>query len=155
MQRLYSMLGLAMWIALSFGAAATGLVWTPGEWYAGLNKPAWTPPNSLFGPVWSALYLMMGIAAWLVWRRGGFAAARGALALFLVQLALNAAWTPAFFGLHQTGLGLIIIVALWMAIAATMTAFFRHDRAGAVLLVPYLIWITYAAALNFAVWRLN
>jgi translocator protein len=151
---LYSIAGLGAWVALCFAAAATGLVWTPGEWYAQLHKPSWTPPDWLFGPVWSALYLMMGVAAWLVWRRGGHAA-RGALALFLVQLALNAAWTPAFFGLRNPGLGLIVILALWIAIAAAINAFWRQHRAAAALLVPYWAWVTYATALNFAVWRLN
>ncbi|MBM3357182.1 MAG: tryptophan-rich sensory protein [Betaproteobacteria bacterium] len=149
------MLALAAWVALSFAAAAPGIAWPPGEWYAQLAKPAWTPPNWVFGPVWTALYAMMGVAAWRVWRRGGFAKARGALPLFLAQLALNAAWTPAFFGLHLPGVAFAIIAVLWLAIAATARAFLRHDRVASLLLLPYLVWVSYAAALNLALWRMN
>jgi benzodiazapine receptor len=149
---LTDLLSLAAWIALCWSAALSGIVFMPGEWYASLSKPAWNPPNWLFGPVWTTLYFAMGSAAWLVARtvRG-----RSALALFLTQLALNAAWTPVFFGLKQPGAALAIIIALWFAIVVLVAAFWRHSRAAALLLVPYLAWVSFAGALNYAIWRLN
>ena len=127
----------------------------PGEWYASLNKPSWNPPAWIFGPVWTLLYTMMAVAAWLVWRRGGFAVHRKPLACFLVQLALNAAWTPLFFGLHQPGWAFAEIVLLWLAIVATLAAFWRVHRPAAWLLVPYLAWVSFATFLNFTLWQMN
>jgi translocator protein len=150
-----SLPALAGWIILSFSAALPGVIWSPGDWYAQLAKPLWSPPNWIFGPVWSALYFAMGLSAWLVWRRGRFPATRGALVVFLVQLALNALWTPAFFGLHQPGLGLVVIALLWVAVATTILTFARHSQLAAAMLVPYFGWISFATALNFALWRLN
>ncbi len=103
----------------------------PGGWYAALNKPAWNPPAWIFGPVWTALYAMMAVAAWLVWKRGGFAAHRQALTLFLIQLVLNASWTPLFFGLHRPGVAFVEIIFLWLAIAATLAAFCPINRVAA------------------------
>ena len=140
---------------LRFGASAPGILCPPGEWYAGLVKPAWNPPGWLFGPVWTALYTMMAIAAWLVWRRGGWEWQRGPLLLFLFQLLLNALWMPIFFGLHRPGLGFAEIVLLWFAIAGTIALFRRVNSATTWLLVPYLLWVSYATALTFALWRLN
>lgn len=120
-------------------------------WYPTLSKPAFTPPSWLFGPVWTTLYLLMGIALFLVWRRGS----RGALAVFAVQLALNAAWTVVFFGMRWPAGGLAVILALLVAIAATVVAFVRADRRAAVLLVPHLLWVGFAAPLNYELWRLN
>ena len=148
-------LALAGWLVVCFSAASLGALFMPGEWYATLKKPAWNPPGWIFGPVWSALYTMMAVAAWLVWKRGGFAAQRRPLALFLVQLALNAAWTPLFFGLHRPGLAFAEIVLLWLAIAATLVAFRHVSRPAAWLLAPYLAWVSFAALLNFTLWRLN
>lgn len=147
--------GALGWLLSCFAAAALGALFPPGEWYAGLRKPAWNPPNWIFGPVWTALYAMMAAAAWLVWRRGGFVAQRRPLALFLAQLVLNAAWTPLFFGLRRPALAFADILLLWLAIAATTLAFRRVQPLAAMLLVPYLGWVTFAAALNFALWRLN
>jgi tryptophan-rich sensory protein len=127
----------------------------PGEWYASLKKPSWNPPGWVFGPVWTTLYVMMAVAAWLVWKRGGFSSQRPALVLFLAQLALNAAWTPLFFGLHRPGLAFAEILLLWLAIAAALAAFRPVSRAAAWLLTPYLAWVSFAAVLNFALWRLN
>jgi len=146
---------LAGWLVLSFSAASLGAFFMPGEWYATLKKPSWNPPDWIFGPVWSALYTMMAVAAWLVWQRGGFVAQRRPLTLFLVQLALNAVWTPLFFGLHRPGLAFAEIVILWLAIAATLAAFRPVSRPAAWLLVPYLAWVSFAAVLNFTLWRLN
>jgi tryptophan-rich sensory protein len=121
---------------LCFSAASLGAFFMPGEWYATLSKPSWNPPGWIFGPAWSALYSMMAVAAWLVWKRGGFAAQRRPLRIFLVQLGLNAAWSPLFFGLHSPGLAFVEIVMLWLAIAATLAAFRPVSRAAAWLLAP-------------------
>ena len=156
--RSHSLLALAGFIALSFAAAALGGFWTSPAiptWYQEIAKPSWTPPSWLFGPVWTLLYLAMGVAAWLVWKRGGWSAQRGALTLFLVQLALNAAWSGLFFGLRNPALGLAGIALLWLAILLTLLAFRRVSAAAAWLFVPYLAWVTFAAALNFSIWRLN
>ena len=155
------LLGLIGFVVLCFAAAGFGGLFTapatsaPGGWYYQIQKPSWTPPSWLFGPVWTALYLMMAVAAWLVWRQGGWAAHKRALGLFLVQLVLNAAWSGLFFGLHSPALGMIGIVLLWIAILLTILAFLRVSRTAGWLLVPYLLWVTFASALNFAVWRLN
>jgi benzodiazapine receptor len=148
-------LGLVGWLVLCFGAAAFGSLFLPGEWYAQLRKPAWNPPNWIFGPVWTTLYTMMAVAAWLVWSRGGFAAQRLALGLFLLQLVLNAAWSALFFGLHNPGLAFGEIVLLWLAISGTLLAFRQAHPIAAALLLPYLAWVTFAAILNFTLWQLN
>lgn len=150
-----SALALAGWLVLCFSAAATGAFFPPGDWYGTLQKPAWNPPGWVFGPVWTALYAMMAIAAWLVGRRGGFAAQRAPLLWFLAQLALNAAWTPLFFGLRRPGLAFADILLLWLALAITLSAFCRASRPAAWLLAPYLAWVSFAAFLNFTLWRLN
>ena len=155
MSRAASMLGLIIWLLTCFGAASLGAVFMAGDWYATLQKPSWNPPGWNFGPVWSALYTMMAVAAWLVGKRGGFAVQRRPLTLFLVQLALNAAWTPLFFGLHWPGVAFAEIVLLWLAIVATIAAFRPVSRAAAWLLVPYFAWVSFASVLNFTLWRLN
>ncbi len=146
---------LVGWAVLCFGAASLGALFMPGEWYASLRKPSWNPPGWIFGPVWTALYAMMAAAAWLIWRRGGFLRQRKPLLLFLGQLVLNAAWTPLFFGLRMPGVAFAEILLLWVAIAATLAAFRPISRPAAWLLVPYLAWVTFAAVLNFTLWRLN
>jgi len=151
-------LGLIVSIVLCFGAAGLGGLVTDPQipaWYAQLAKPAWTPPNLLFGPVWTALYLCMAVAAWLVWRQGGLAAAKVPLGLFAVQLALNALWPLLFFGLRQPGIAAVEIVLLWAAILATVVAFWNRSRSAALLLIPYLAWVTFAVFLNYAIWRMN
>ena len=127
----------------------------PGDWYATLRKPSWNPPNWIFGPVWTALYTIMAIAAWLVWKRGGFPGQRLALSLFLAQLLFNALWSPLFFGLRHPGLAFADIVLLWLALLGTVAAFWRARPIAGALLLPYLAWVTFASALNFALWRLN
>lgn len=142
-------------LLLAFSAATPGALFPPGDWYAALAKPAWNPPNWIFGPVWTALYAMMAVSAWLVWQGSEGAVRRRALGWYAVQLVLNAAWTPLFFGLHFLGVAFAEILLLWVAIAATIAAFRRVSRVAAWLLVPYLAWVSFAAALNFTLWRLN
>lgn len=125
------------------------------SWYPELTKPSFTPPDLAFPVVWTLLYVMMAVAAWLVWRRGGWTRARGALSLWGLQLALNLAWTYLFFGLRSPGLALLEAVALLLVLVATLVAFDRYSRAAAWLLVPYLLWTAYAIALTFEIWRLN
>ncbi len=155
MPRLPQGIGLVVFLAICLAAAGIGgLVTTPNiaVWYAGLVKPSWTPPNWVFGPVWSVLYLCMAVAAWLVWRKGN---ALVPLTFFAVQLAFNAAWSWIFFGLHSPAAASIDIVLLWVAIAATTIAFCRRSLVAGVLLLPYLAWVSFAAVLNFAIWRFN
>ncbi len=125
------------------------------DWYPTLNKPSFNPPNWLFGPVWTALYVLMGIAAWRVWSTAWADRARGPLALFALQLALNLGWSVVFFGLRAPGPAVVVIVALEAAILATILAFRRIDGLAAALLVPYALWVAFATVLNVAVWRLN
>jgi tryptophan-rich sensory protein len=129
----------------------------PGGWYASLAKPEWTPPPWVFGPAWTILYAMMAVAAWRLWRRRHARPheSRRALALFTVQLALNLAWTPVFFGMQRPDLALVVIIALWLAIVATIMAAWKACKTAAALLMPYLAWVTFATALNMAIWRLN
>jgi tryptophan-rich sensory protein len=150
-----SLAALLGWIALVFGVAAVASLAAPGAWYAGLRKPAWNPPNWLFGPVWTALYAMMAAAAWRVWQRGGWTAQARPLGLFLLQLALNGLWSWIFFGWHRPGLAFAEILLLWAAILLTIRHFAPVSRSAAALLVPYLAWVSFAAVLNFTLWRLN
>ena len=150
-----SIVALAGFIAACFLAAMIGAFFRPGEWYERLRKPSWRPPNRLFAPVWTALYVMIAVSGWLVWREAGFAGAALPLSVYALQLVLNAAWTPLFFGLHRPDLGFVDIVLVWLSIVATIVLFMPINIGAALLLVPYLAWVTFAAALNFAVWRLN
>ncbi len=149
---------LAGLLAASFAVAYIGgLSSSSGVdgWYSAAEKPPWTPPNWLFGPVWTFLYTAMAVAAWLVWRRWGWAEARPALLLYAGQLILNALWTPLFFGAEQLWLGLAVILALDLVLALTVVAFFRRQRLAGALLVPYLAWALYATSLNAGVAVLN
>lgn len=146
---------LAAWLVLCFSASGTAIFVSTGGWYASLNKPWWNPPSWVFAPAWTLLYLLMGVAAWLVWREGGWPAQARPLGLFLFQWLLNALWTPIFFGLHLAGVAFADIALLWLALAATLVAFWRVRRAAGLLLVPYLAWVSFAATLNFTIWRLN
>jgi translocator protein len=148
-------LGLFFWILVSLAAGWTGSIFKPGAWYESLTKPAWTPPNAVFGPVWTALYVLMGIAAWFAWRPRGFAGARIGLGLFITQLVLNTLWSFLFFGIHHPGLAYMDIVLLWFVVLGTMAAFWRVSKWAGALLLPYLAWITFASALNLQIWRLN
>lgn len=148
-------LALVGWLALTFAAAATGVFVSPGGWYSSLAKPPWNPPSWLFGPVWTLLYAMMAVAAWLVWREGGWKAQGRALGLYLAQWALNALWTPLFFGLRRPGLAFAEIIALDAAVLLTLAAFWRAKRLSGLLLVPYMLWVAFATVLNMVIWRLN
>jgi tryptophan-rich sensory protein len=146
---------LAGWLVASFVPAAIGAPFTAQSWYRGLQKPDWSPPGSVFGPVWTVLYSLMGVSAWLVATGGRDDGRRAALAAFGSQLALNAAWTPIFFGLRRPGLALIEIGAMWVAIAVTTVLFLRQRVLAGLLLLPYLAWVSFATLLNAAIWRRN
>lgn len=151
-------IGLIVFLALCLGAGGLGAIATTPEiegWYRTITKPDWNPPDYVFGPVWTTLYVMMAVAAWLVWKPNGFAAAKLPLGLFFAQLALNVAWSWLFFGMHQVGWAAAEILILWLAIAATTFTFFRNSKLAGWLLTPYLAWVTFASVLNFAIWRLN
>ena len=151
-------IALAVSVGICLGAAGLGSILTTPSidpWYATLRKPHWTPPNWAFGPVWTALYLSMAVAAWLVWRRVGFSLGKLPLTLFVIQLALNVAWSGIFFGLRLVGVAFLEVVLLWLFILSTAIAFWPVSRTASWLLVPYLAWVTYAAALNAAIWRMN
>ena len=149
--------GITSWLIVTFAAAAIGGAASlqAGSFYTQLARPDWAPPPSVFGPVWTLLYALMGIAAWLVWRVGGFRAARFALTLFIAQLALNALWSWWFFAWHRGALALVDILVLWALIVATLVAFWRVRPLAGALLVPYLLWVSFASALNYSVWQLN
>lgn len=149
--------GLVLWLAVCFVAAGVGSVASinAGSFYQQLARPEWAPPPGVFGPVWTVLYAMMGIAAWLVWRVGGFRAACAALSLFLIQLAVNALWSWLFFGWHRGALAFTDIVLLWAMIVGTVIAFWRVRPLAGALLIPYLLWVSFAVVLNYAVWQLN
>jgi benzodiazapine receptor len=153
-----SLLKLVISLALCFAAAALGSLMTMPSiptWYAGLEKPFFSPPNWVFGPVWTVLYALMAVALWRVWMLGRGSALQAAAVAFGVQLVLNVAWSGAFFGLHAPGLALVVIAALILAIVATMSAFTRIDGRAAWMLSPYLAWVAFATALNAAIWWLN
>ena len=156
MSRTFSLLTnalvLAGFVIITFCAPLAGILSPPGKWYASLAKPEWNPPSWIFGPVWTTLYLMMAVAAWIVWKRDGW---RKPLWLYFVQLVLNAAWTPLFFGMHEIGWAFAEIVLLWFAILITLRAFHGVSKPAAWLLLPYLAWVSFAAFLNFTLWRMN
>jgi len=150
--------GLVTFIVLCLGAGGLGAIATTPEiptWYQDLVKPSWNPPAYLFGPVWTALFVMMAIAGWLVWKPRGFTQAAVPLTLFGSQLVLNVAWSWIFFGAHQPGWAFLEIIVLWLAILATTASFFRSDKTAGWLMIPYLAWVSFASVLNFTIWRLN
>jgi tryptophan-rich sensory protein len=151
-------IGLVLLLILCLGAGGLGAIATTPEiegWYKTIARPSWTPPDWIFGPVWTTLYVMMAVAAWFVWKPTGFKGAALPLTLFGLQLLLNIAWSWIFFGLHQPGWAFAEIVVLWLMIVATTVAFFRCSTIAGWLLVPYLAWVSFAAVLNFALWRMN
>lgn len=145
-------------IFATFGISAFGVLAASsalGHWYQSLAKPTWNPPQAVFGPVWTALYLIMAIAAWLVWRRGSETEVIPAMTAYFGQLVLNVLWPLIFFGLRAPGWAVIDILFLWIAILVSMLQFGRVSRLAAWLLVPYLAWVTFASALNITIWRIN
>ena len=151
-------LGFAAFLALCLAVSAIGAAATAtsvATWYRTLAKPAFNPPDWIFAPVWTALYFMMALAAWRVWRRGGLRTARTALILFGLQLALNLAWSIVFFGMRAIGAAFAEIVLLLLAILATTVVFWQRDPVAGMLFVPYAAWVGFAAVLNAALWRLN
>lgn len=153
----HPLLALLGWLLLCFAVAALGAVASvsAGSFYASLVQPGWAPPGDVFGPVWSVLYALMAVAAWRVWRRGGWRAQSTALTVFVLQLALNGLWSWLFFAWHLGALAFLDIVALWAALLLTLVLFWRADRFASVLMLPYLAWVSFAAALNWAVWQAN
>ncbi|GAA5217364.1 TspO/MBR family protein [Corallincola platygyrae] len=149
--------GLLCWLLLSYATSAIGAIASiqAKSFYGALAQPEWAPPPWLFGPVWTTLYGLMAIAAWLVWRTGGFSANRLALSCFLVQLVLNAIWSWLFFAWQMGAVALADIVVLWLAISATLVLFWRVRPIAGILLVPYLLWVSFAGVLNYALWQLN
>jgi translocator protein len=143
------------WLAFCFLASGGAVFVSTGDWYAGLQKPWWNPPPWIFGPVWTLLYIMMAVAAWMVWRVGGWRAQGFALGFFLLQWLLNALWTPLFFGLHLPLPAFAEIMALWLTLLITTVLFWRISRIAGLLLIPYLVWVSFAALLNFTLWQLN
>jgi len=163
MMKARSLLALGGFLAASFSAAAFGSYFTAesvATWYPTLNKPSWRPPNSAFGPVWTVLYTLMAVSAWLVWKKDDTAQATGAnrnkaLGAWTVQLLLNAAWSAVFFGARSPGGGVAVIAALVPAIATTAALAGRVSKPAGLLLLPYLAWTSFAAALNTRIWQLN
>ena len=142
----------AIFLAACGAAAATGSIFPPGEWYRSLKKPDWTPPNWLFPVAWTALYILIAFAAA---RLAVLPGSSYALAFWALQIALNTLWTPVFFGARRLRTGMIVIAALWLTVLALIVTAFGLDWVAGLVLVPYLIWLSFAAALNFWLWRNN
>jgi benzodiazapine receptor len=153
-----SWIGLVVFIFICLGAGGLGAIATTPEikgWYTTLEKPSWNPPDYIFGPVWTTLFVMMAIAAWLVWKPGGVKVVVIPMTLFAFQLVLNVSWSWIFFGMHQPGWAFIEIIVLWMFILATTVSFFRRSRMAGWLMLPYIAWVSFASVLNFTIWHLN
>ena len=147
--RLSDLLALVAFLAAVTGVASLGAVFKPGAWYTELAKPAWTPPSAIFAPVWTTLYLLIAIAGWLSWRRGG---QTGPLAVWIAALLFNAAWSWLLFGRHWIGAALVDIAVLWCAILVFIMLSWRLTPAASLLFTPYLLWVSFAAALNLQIW---
>lgn len=150
---LVSLAGLVGFLGLAFAASLGGLLFPPGEWYASLQRPAFAPPNWIFGPVWTVLYILMGLSAWLVWQKTGLRSR--ALGWWGIQLVLNALWTPLFFGLNWMGVAAIELALLLLAIVLCIREFKIHSQPAAWMMLPYLLWVSFAWVLNIAFWYLN
>ena len=155
--KLQQLSGLAGWLFASFCTAAIGGAASinAGPLYQQMQRPDWAPPGAVFGPVWSVLYMLMAISAWLIWRNGGWRAARPALTLFMVQLIFNALWSWLFFGWRLGALSFADILLLWVLIVATLVSFWRISPLAGALLIPYLLWVSFASVLNWSIWQLN
>lgn len=148
-------IGLAGWLAVTFLVAAGASQFGADAWYDALAKPSWTPPGWVFGPVWTVLYALMAVAAWLVWEEHGFRGAFFSLAVYLVHLVVNFAWSLLFFGAGFIGWALADLILLWLMVALLVGLFWERRKLAGALLVPYLLWVTYAGALNLQILRLN
>ena len=149
-----SLAALAVFVLANLAAASSGAVFRPGDWYASLAKPTWTPPNWAFPVVWSVLFVFNAVAGWLVWMAAG-AGAAGPLTVYGLSLVINASWSGVFFGARRMGLGFVIVAALWLSIVLVMVVFAPVSPLAAGLIAPYLAWVTIASALNLKVWQLN
>jgi tryptophan-rich sensory protein len=150
-----SLIGFGVFALLALAAASSGAIFTPDAWYRAMNKPSWTPKDWVFPTVWTPLYALIAVSGWLVWREAGVAGAALPLAVYVVQLVLNAGWSAIFFGLKKPGLAFVEVLTLWLSIAVTMVLFWPISTTAALLLAPYLVWVTIASVLNFQVWRMN
>jgi tryptophan-rich sensory protein len=149
------LIALVLFVVVSLSAGMIGSQFPPGDWYRGLEKPSWNPPDFLFAPVWTLLYILMGVAVWLVWTRGEKGQRHLPLSVFAVQLVVNALWSWLFFGIRRPDLAFIDILVMWVLICATIVLFWKVKRSAGLLLIPYLAWVSFATALNFQLWRLN
>ena len=158
-EKLKQVTSLILFIGICYLVAWSGAQVSPGiasaEWYDSIQKPDWNPPSWIFGPVWTVLYTLMGIAAWLVWRDYAFRNARWAMALFFIQLVLNGLWSQIFFGMQEIGWALAEIILLLAAIIATTTIFFRKKALAGWLMIPYILWVAFATVLTYSLWVLN
>lgn len=154
-----SVAGLFFWLGICYFTAWIGAQVSPGiassVWYDSIQKPDWNPPAWVFGPVWTTLYTMMGVAVWLVWKNYGFTEAKAALSVFIIQLFLNGLWSQIFFGLQEPGWALIEIILLLTTIILTTILFFKKNRVAGWLMIPYILWVSFATMLNGAIWWLN
>ncbi len=150
-------IGLVAWLVACFAAAGVGAMASiqAQSFYGQLAQPSWAPPPTVFGPVWTALYAMMAISAWLIWRVGGFRAQRIALTCFLVQLVANTLWSWFFFAWHKGAFAFVDIVLLWLLLVYTICKFWKVRPLAGAMLIPYLMWVSFAAALNLSLWQMN
>ncbi len=145
-------------IILTVGLGSLGGLFTIAEiptWYAGLNKPSFNPPNWIFGPMWTTLYLLMGISFYMIWKIPPSPARTQAIRIFVIQFVLNFCWSIIFFSMHQIGWALVEIIAMWVCILLTILQFRKLSTTAAVLLIPYLLWVSFASLLNGSIWQLN
>jgi tryptophan-rich sensory protein len=152
---LSSILSLSVFVLACTATATSGAFFRPDAWYRQLAKPSWQPPDWLFAPAWLVLYATIAFAGWLIWQQWGVEGVGLALTIYAVQLVLNALWSAIFFGLRRPDLAFLEVVCLWLSVVATIAAFYPIDKTAAYILIPYLCWVSFAAALNFRVWRLN
>lgn len=150
-----SVIALLAFLGLCFLTALSGAFFMPGEWYRGLARPSWNPPDWAFAPAWTVLYIMIAVAGWMVWREAGLAGAALPLAVYLVQLLFNAGWSAVFFGMKRPDLAFLEVIGLWLSIVATILLFWPISRTAGLLLLPYLAWVSFAATLNLTIWRMN
>jgi benzodiazapine receptor len=148
-------LKVAIFLFICFLPGIIGLQFSPGQWYTALSKPSWTPPGWIFAPVWTILYFMIGISGYWAWNTSDSRNRKAAFCVFALQLALNATWSWVFFGLHNISVSVINILALWVFILMNIVFFYRLSAVAGYLLIPYLVWVSFAAVLNWSIWRLN